>query len=365
MIPAPQSTSSGSERREMVMTEKKPVTYGVKINATEAMTRAIEVAKKGPEYGPNPRVGCVIVDAQGTFIGEGYHRGAGTTHAEVAAIADAAKQGKPTAGATAYMTLEPCRHVGRTGPCVDALTEAGITRVVYAVADPGTISGGGSDVLKKRGVEVVLQPNPAADQLIEHFLHAHAKERPFVILKFAATLDGRTAAVDGTSFWITSDEAREYAHRERGLADALVVGTGTIMADDPMLSARPGGKEHGHQPLRVAVGLRDTAGKKIWRDENAMQVWSHDPRVVLKELHQREIRTAIVEGGATLNSAFLRAGLVDEVHAYIAPALLGAGRGVVNGLGIQTIDDALRLTDVTTTALGTDILFVGRPIRKG
>jgi diaminohydroxyphosphoribosylaminopyrimidine deaminase/5-amino-6-(5-phosphoribosylamino)uracil reductase len=347
------------------MDEKKDSKARSRLTPAEAMARAIEVAKKGPEYGPNPRVGCVIVDKLGQVIGEGYHRGAGTTHAEVAAIADAAKRGSQTAGATAYMTLEPCRHVGRTGPCVDALTEAGITRVVYAVPDPGTISGGGAEVLKKRGVEVILEPSQAAEDIIGPFLHAHRKMRPFVILKFATTLDGRTAAVDGTSLWITSDEAREHSHRGRGRADAIVVGTGTIMADDPMLSARPGGKESGHQPLRVAVGLRDTAGKNIWRDENALQVWTHDPRIVLRELHEREVRSAIIEGGATLNSAFIRAGLVDEVHAYVAPALLGAGRGVVNGLGIQTIGDALRLTDVTTIRLGDDTLVIGRPNRQG
>jgi len=330
-----------------------------------AMSRAIDIAKKGPEHGPNPRVGCVILDAKGTVIGEGFHRGAGTTHAEVAAIADAAKRGRPTEGAAAYMTLEPCRHVGRTGPCVDALTEAGITRVVYAVPDPGTISGGGADVLKERGVDVVYERSEAAEALNAHFLHALTKGRPFVILKFAGTLDGRMAAADGTSFWITGDEAREHAHRERASADAILVGTGTIIADDPALSARPGGKEQGHQPLRVAMGVRETTGKKIWRDDNAMQVWTHDPRIVLKELQEREVRTLIVEGGATVNSAFLRAGLVDEVHAYIAPVLLGAGRGVVTGLGIHSIDDALRLADVTTTPLGPDTLVTGRPLRRG
>ena len=347
------------------MAEKKAAEADSVLTPAQAMARAIEVARKGPEHGPNPRVGCVILDPSGRVLGEGYHRGAGTTHAEVAAIADAAKRGGTTQGATAYMTLEPCRHVGRTGPCVDALTEAGITKVVYAVEDPGTISGGGAGVLKERGVKVELAPSKDAEELIEHFLHAHRKERPFVILKFATTLDGRTAAVDGSSIWITSDQAREHSHHERGRADAIIVGTGTIMADDPMLSARPGGQESGHQPLRVVVGLRDTAGKNVWRDSNAMQVWSHDPRIVLRELQDREIRTAIVEGGATVSSAFLRAGLVDEVQAYVAPALLGAGRGVVNGLGIHAIDDALRLQDVKVTQLGVDTLITGRPIRKG
>ncbi len=347
------------------MASKDGAKGGSTLTPEGAMARAIELAKGGPEHGPNPRVGCIILDATGAVVGEGFHRGAGTTHAEVAAIADAAKRGRPTEGATAYMTLEPCRHVGRTGPCVDALTEAGITRVVYAVPDPGTISGGGADVLKKRGVDVVYEPSPVAEELIGHFLHAHRKGRPYVILKFAGTLDGRTAAADGSSFWITGEEAREHAHRDRGRADAILVGTGTIITDDPALSARPGGKEQGHQPLRVAMGVRDTVGKKIWRDENAVQVWTHDPRIVLRELQAREVRTLIVEGGATVNSAFLRAGLVDEVRAYVAPVLLGAGRGVVTGLGIHSIDDALRLSDVTTTPLGADTLIVGRPQRRG
>ncbi len=347
------------------MAERKASAAESRLTPAEAMTRAVKVAKRGPEYGPNPRVGCVLLDKSGQVIGEGYHRGAGTTHAEVAAIADAAKRGRQTADATAYTTLEPCRHVGRTGPCVEALTEAGITRVVYAVPDPGTISGGGAAVLKKRGVEVVLEPSQAAEDMIGPFLHAHRKQRPFVILKLAATLDGRTAAVDGTSQWITSEEARDHSHHERGRVDAIVVGTGTIMADDPMLSARHGGKERGHQPLRVAVGLRDTAGKNIWRDDNVLQVRTHDPHLVLRDLNEREVRSVIIEGGATLSSAFIRAGLVDEVHAYMAPALLGSGRGVVDDLGIHTIGDALRLTDVKTMRLGDDVLVIGRPNRKG
>ncbi len=263
------------------------------------------------------------------------------------------------------MTLEPCRHVGRTGPCVDALVEAGIARVVYAVSDPGEASGGGADVLASRGVDVSHEPSDEAERLNEHFLHALTEGRPFVILKTAVTLDGRIAAADGSSFWITGEEAREHAHRERAKADAILVGTGTLIADDPTLSARPGGAEQGHQPLRVAMGKRDTTGKQFWRDDNAIQVWTHDPSVVLKELQDREIRTVIVEGGATVNSAFLRNGLVDEVHAYVAPVLLGDGRGVVAGLGIHSMDDALRLADVRTLSLGADTLIVGRPQRRG
>jgi diaminohydroxyphosphoribosylaminopyrimidine deaminase/5-amino-6-(5-phosphoribosylamino)uracil reductase len=329
------------------------------------MDRAVAISLNGPEYGPNPRVGCVILDARGTLIGEGFHRGAGSAHAEVEAIADAARRGNPTGGASVFVTLEPCRHVGRTGPCVDALTGAGVARVVYAVPDPGETSGGGAEALRTRGIEAILEPTPEAEEVNERFLHAVATGRPYVILKFACTLDGRTAAADGTSFWITGEEARDHAHRERGRVGAIIVGTGTVVTDDPELSARPGGIEGGHQPLRVVMGTRETSGRKIWRDDNAMQCWTHDPGVVLEALQEREVRSVIVEGGATVSSAFLRSGLVDEVHAYLAPVLLGAGRGVVTGLGIRSIGEALRLNDVRTVSLGPDTLVTGRLQPKG
>jgi len=339
--------------------------HGATLTPEAAMVRAVELSLGGPEYGPNPRVGCVILDARGVVVGEGFHRGAGTAHAEVEAIADAGARGNSTKGATAYVTLEPCRHVGRTGPCVDALAEAGVARVVYAVADPGEASGGGAEVLKARGIDAILEPTPAARKVNERFLQALAAGRPYVILKFACTLDGRTSAADGTSFWITGEEARDHAHLERGRVGAIVVGTGTVVTDDPVLSARPGGIEQGHQPLRVVMGTRETSGKRIWRDDNAMQVWTHDPRVVLEALQEREVRSVIVEGGATVSSAFLRSGLVDEVHAYLAPVLLGAGRGVVSGLGIRTIGEALRLEEVRTVALGPDTLVTGRLQPRG
>ncbi len=173
------------------------------------------------------------------------------------------------------------------------------------------------------------------------------------------------AAADGSSIWITGEEAREHVHGVRAGADAIVVGTGTVLADDPLLSARPGGAELGHHPLRVVMGTRDTAGKRVWRDENALQCATHDPAVVLSQLQERQVRTAIVEGGPTVSAAFLRAGLVDEVNAYIAPVLLGAGPHAVTDLGIQAIDEALRLTDVRTVSLGADTLVIGRPDRRG
>lgn len=321
-----------------------------------AMDRAVELALHGPPHGPNPRVGCVLLSADGAVLGEGWHHGAGTPHAEPTAILDAQEAGHDLADATAVVTLEPCSHTGRTPPCVDALTEAGITHVVYAVADPGKPSSGGAQVLESRGIHAVLEPHAGATDLTRRWHRAMTLGRPYVIAKWASTLDGRMAAADGTAFWITGAEAREHAHRVRAHVDAIAVGTGTVMADNPQLSARPTGVDSPHQPLRVVIGTSPTADAHVWRDANAIAIDSHDPATVLALLHEREVRTLVVEGGPTVLAAFFRAGLVDEVNAYIAPALLGSGPTVVEGLGIATMAQALRGMDVTHTPLGADIL---------
>jgi len=320
------------------------------------MDRATQLAALGPAHGPNPRVGCVIIGADGTVIAEGFHEGAGTAHAEAAALAAAADKGVSVAGATAYVTLEPCNHTGRTGPCATALAGAGIARVVYAVPDPNPTAAGGAGYLTEHGVTVLLAPHDGARELNRKWLVAMARQRPYVIAKWAATLDGRTAAADGTSFWITGEAAREHVHVIRTEVDAIVVGTGTVTADDPELSARPTGVAEPHQPLRIVVGERDTSGAKVWRDANAVQVASRNPSAWLDEAWLHECRVVLVEGGATVTSAFLREGLVDEVHAYIAPVLLGDGPSAVAGLGIRTMADALRGSDVTVTRLGADTL---------
>lgn len=307
----------------------------------------------------------MVLDRLGQVIGEGFHRGAGSGHAEVEALADARSRGEGVVGATAIVTMEPCRHTGRTGPCVDALTEAGVARVVYAVRDPGPESGGGGEVLRLRGIEAIHEPSPKADNLVRWFVHSIKQGRPYVICKVGVTLDGRTAAADGTSRWVTGEKAREQAHRVRSQADAIIVGTGTVLVDDPALTARPGGRKARHQPLKVVVGNRDTAGKRAWEGGNAVQIKTHDPAVVLAELNDREVRMAILEGGAVLTTAFLREGLVDEVHAYVAPAFLGSGPTAVGDLGIGTIGEALRLEDVSTSRLGDDVFVKGRPSRKG
>ncbi len=328
------------------------------------MARAVELASRGPEHGPNPRVGCVLIGANGHVAGEGFHLGAGTPHAEVAAIEDARARGMELAGATAYVTLEPCTHTGRTGPCVDALSAAGVAAVRYAVDDPNPDAAGGGEVLRSRGVDAQYAPSVAAHELNRRWLLAVARRRPYVIAKWAATLDGRTAASDGSSFWITGEAAREHAHAVRAGVDAIVVGTGTVAMDDPWLSARPGGREDGHQPLRVVVGNRSTPGARVWRDDNAIELRTHDVGVVLAALHERECRVVLIEGGSVVTTAFLHADVVDEIHAYVAPMVLGAGTSAVGDLGIRTMADALRGQNLATTSLGEDVLIVAR-LEKG
>ncbi|WP_454048549.1 bifunctional diaminohydroxyphosphoribosylaminopyrimidine deaminase/5-amino-6-(5-phosphoribosylamino)uracil reductase RibD [Cellulomonas sp. Marseille-Q8402] len=328
----------------------------------DAMVRALDLAARGPAHGPNPRVGCVLLAPDGTVAGEGWHRGAGTPHAEVAALADARDRGQGVRGATAVVTLEPCDHTGRTGPCSVALLEAGVARVVVAVPDPNPVAGGGAARLRAAGVDVEVGLEEAAGRtLLRPWLTAVGRGRPFVVLKTAASLDGRVAAADGSSRWITSPESRAHAHALRGEVDALVVGTGTALADDPALTARtPDGAAAAHQPLRVVVGERDlpAGGRLAGPGGEVLHLRTRDPHAVLAALHAREARRVLVEGGPTLAAAFLRAGVVDEVHAYVAPVLLGAGRAAVADLGIGTLGDALRLRTREVRQLGPDVLVV-------
>jgi diaminohydroxyphosphoribosylaminopyrimidine deaminase/5-amino-6-(5-phosphoribosylamino)uracil reductase len=330
------------------------------------MDRALELARRGPVHGPNPRVGCVLLTPAGDVLAEGWHDGAGTPHAEAAAVAAARARGLDTRGATAVVTLEPCNHTGRTPPCADLLMAAGVARVVHAVDDPNPVAAGGAAVLRAAGVDVVggVQVGEG-EALLRVWLHAMRTGRPFVTVKTATSLDGRVAAADGSSRWITSAAAREHAHRFRADVDAIAVGTGTVLADDPTLTARPtvGGAEH--QPLRVVVGHRDLPVGARLRGPGGdlIQVRSHDPAEVLAVLSEHEVRHVLVEGGPVLASAFLRAGLVDEVHAYVAPVLLGAGPAAVVDLGVRTVADAVRLSTVSVHQVGPDVLVVAVPVR--
>lgn len=328
----------------------------------EAMRRAIQIAGAVtiPD-GPNPRVGCVLLDAQGRTLAEGVHYGAGTPHAEVDALNQA---GEAARGATAIVTLEPCDHVGRTGPCSEALIQAGVSRVVFAQADPHAIAAGGAERLRAAGIEVqagLLAQEAAA--LNEAWTHAVTTGRPFVTWKVGATLDGRVAAADGTSRWITGESARAEVHLWRQRCDAIAVGTGTVVVDDPQLTARDAsGGLAAHQPLRVVVGLSDLPPGARVVDGSAptLHLRTRDPLEVLAALAEREIRHLLLEGGPRLAAAFLAAGAIDEVVWYVAPVLLGAGSPALADLGVTTLGDGLRLRDVRVEQVGEDARISGR-----
>lgn len=327
-----------------------------------AMDRALELARRGPDRDDNPRVGCVLLGPDGQVIAEGWHRGAGTPHAEAAALAAARDAGADTEGATAVVTLEPCHHTGRTPPCSRALIEAGVARVVIGMRDPHLAASGGAAYLRAQGVEVVEGVRAeAAEDLVRIWATRVRHGRPFVTLKLAASLDGRVAAADGSSRWITSADARAHAHSLRARVDAIAVGTGTVLRDDPALTARtPDGALAPHQPVRVVVGYRDVPATSRLRTAGGplVQVRSHDVTDVLETLTRAGVRHLLVEGGPTLASAFLRAGAVDEVHAYLAPVLLGSGPTAVQDLGTTSIEQALRLTPREVRHLGPDVLVI-------
>lgn len=328
-----------------------------------AMRRAIALGMNGPERGANPRVGCVILAPDGSTIAEGWHHGAGTPHAEVDAL------GKLDAGAahgaTAIVTLEPCNHTGRTGPCSEALIAAGVARVVFGLADPTERAAGGAERLRAAGVDVsggVLEDEAAS--LLGDWLPAARLGRPIVTLKWAASLDGRAAAADGTSQWITGPQSRADVHRRRADSDAIAVGTGTMIADDPALSARDDdGSLKARQPIPVVFGRTTTP-----RDA-ALRRGPHEPLFYdgtdledhLRELHSIGIRSLLVEGGPRLASAFLAAGLVDRVLVYTAPAVIGGPNTAIRTIGVGTIGEAVRLRFTDVERLGDDVLLIAVP----
>jgi diaminohydroxyphosphoribosylaminopyrimidine deaminase / 5-amino-6-(5-phosphoribosylamino)uracil reductase len=323
-----------------------------------AMRRALELAATpGVPLGPNPRVGCVLLAPDGTEVAEGFHRGAGTPHAEAAALAEA---GDAARGATAVVTLEPCNHTGRTGPCSQALIDAGVARVVFAQPDPNAVAAGGAQALRSAGVAVDMGLLEREARLLNRaWTFALEHGRPFVTWKFATTLDGRSAAADGTSRWVSSRPARVDTHRLRAECDVMLIGSNTVAVDDPELTVRDEYDEPlRHQPLRAVMGLRDLpAEKRVFNDRaETVQLRTHDPRKALVELRELDRQHVFLEGGPTLAAAFLDAGLIDEVVVYVAPMLLGAGQSAVGDLGITTIADALHLqmTDVTTIGTGAD-----------
>ncbi|MBC7724009.1 MAG: bifunctional diaminohydroxyphosphoribosylaminopyrimidine deaminase/5-amino-6-(5-phosphoribosylamino)uracil reductase RibD [Burkholderiaceae bacterium] len=322
------------------------------------MLRAVSLAERGPATGVNPRVGCVILSPDGEVLAEGWHRGAGTPHAEVDALSHVAD----ARGTTAVVTLEPCDHTGRTGPCSAALIAAGVVRVVYAIDDP---VHGGTARLRAAGIQV--EPGVRADvawPLVRVWHTATRLGRPFVTLKWASTLDGRAAAADGTSQWITGTAARAHVHEVRALCGAILVGTGTVLADDPSLTARgDGGELLPHQPLPVVVGERPVPAGARLRSHPAglVETGTRDLDTVLSTLFARGIRHVLIEGGPTLASAAIAAGLVDEYLLYLAPALLGGGGVAIGDIGIGTVGDARRLRFDSVDLLGGDLLVTASP----
>ena len=338
---------------------------------SEALSRAVAAAEKGPLAGGNPRVGCALIESlngDSRIVAVGYHRGAGTAHAEVDALQQrAVTPVTASARLTAVVTLEPCNHTGQTGPCAQALIEAGVDTVVYAVADPNETAAGGANFLRQHGVQTMtaaasgIAPEVVApaQALTQQWRLAVSRQRPWTIAKIAQTLDGYVAAADGTSQWITGAQAREHAHTVRHTVDAILVGTGTVIADDPALSARA--VVDGWQPRPVVIGYRDISpAAQLAQNPQMMQMKTHDLNHVLAARFQAGDRRILVEGGPTLVAAALRQRLVDELHVYVAPILLGGGRRALDDIGVDTLTEALAASDdaVCRVPLGRDELTV-------
>ncbi|OBB16964.1 riboflavin biosynthesis protein RibD [Mycolicibacterium setense] len=326
------------------------------MTSAAVMRLAIEQAEevKGTTY-PNPPVGAVILDRDGQVAGVGGTQPAGGPHAEVVALQAA---GERAAGGTAVVTLEPCNHHGRTPPCVDALLAAGISTVVYAVSDPNPVAAGGAQRLTDGGVAVSagLLADEVEQGPLREWLHKQRTGLPHVTWKFATSVDGRSAAADGSSQWITSEAARADVHRKRAAADAIVVGTGTVFVDDPTLTARRAdGSLTSHQPLRVVVGMREVSpdAKVLNEDSHTMLIRTHDPFEVMRSLGDRT--DVFLEGGPTLAGAFLRAGVVNRILAYVAPILLGGPITAVDDIGVPSIVHAQRWRFDGINAIGPDV----------
>ena len=331
----------------------------------QAMRTAIAAASTVARALPNPRVGCVLLSADGEQLAVGHHRGAGTPHAEVDALQQA---GDAARGATAVVTLEPCAHTGRTGPCVDALVAAGVARVVVGQRDPNPVAAGGAERLRDAGVDVetgVLADDAAALNL--EWTFAVTEGRPFVTWKYAATMDGLSAAPDGSSKWITSAEARRDVQRFRAGADAIMAGTGAVLADDPRLTVRDADDlplPYAQQPLRVVVGETHIPSyyRVFDRVAPTLLVQTREPEEVLAKMTENGVHHVWLEGGPRLAGGFWNAGLIDRVIGYIAPAMLGSGRAALEGEAATLAD--LRPIDLHDVArVGPDIRVIGTPGR--
>lgn len=371
------------------------------MNDLDFMHRALALAERGRgQVEPNPMVGCVLVSQEGEILGEGWHEKYGSNHAEVNALLDAEKRGNSVVGATAYVTLEPCSHYGKTPPCALALVKARVARVVAAMSDPfPEVSGKGFKILEDAAISVsVGVGEEEARRLNAPYLKLVTAGRPWVTAKWAMTLDGKIATRIGSSRWITSGEARDFVHETRARMDAVLVGAGTVLADDPMLNARPKSGKVLRQPLRVvadarletpltsklvqtarefpvllAVGSKvpaekiqpfETAGCEIFRftrSERAGQMAE-----LLDELGRRRLTNLLVEGGSSVFGALLDLQEIDEVQAFIAPKLCGGRDAVtpIGGHGIERMEKAFQLETPQFIQLGPDVLLTGRVVKQ-
>ena len=303
---------------------------------------------------PNPNVSAAIYDTDGALIAEGAHnRTLSPDHAEVVAIK---KAGEAARGATIVVSLEPCNHTGTTGPCVEAIIEAGIAKVIYAVEDPNPVAAGGAQRLKSAGVVVEHVASPELEAVQGAWLHRIATGRPYFIWKVATTLDGRIAASDGTSQWITSPESRHDVQVLRAQSDAILIGTGTALADNPTLRPRIEGATN---PIRIVMGGRDLPADFNLNDGKSQTIFvkSHSIAELLKALDYIPVNQVLVEAGPGLGSALMAAGIIDEVLLYQAPVVLGAGKSWLEDIGITTIADARHLSLISTEKIGPDMKF--------
>jgi len=324
------------------------------------MQRAIALSEKGlGRTAPNPIVGAVIIATDGTVIAEGFHdRQKSSDHAEVVALKIA---GDKARGATMVVTLEPCNHTGTTPPCTQVIIDAGISTVVYAVTDPNPQAAGGASALKAAGIEVVTGVGvDEAAYSNRAWLTKIIKGRPFITWKVAATLDGKVAALDGTSKWITNEASRADVQKVRRTVDAIMVGTQTVIADDPHLIPRDG--LVGANPLRIVCGTQELPkGAQVLDSAAPTQVIaSKDLEVVAAELLTTGVNHILLESGPTLASAMLHACMLDELMIYQGPSLLGAGKNFVADLGALTLDHAMKMPRVSTETFGDDVKSVYR-----
>lgn len=354
------------------------------------MSRALSLASNGlRQTSPNPMVGCVIVK-EGRIIGEGWHKKYGNPHAEIEALNDAKSRGEDVRGSTVYVTLEPCSHYGKTPPCANRLVSEGVSEVIVAMRDPNPkVDGKGIAILREAGIKVTELPEfeEAAKFLNRGFVFVHKYGRPFVSLKAATSLDGRMNLANGSSKWITGIEARTESHRMRAENDAVLVGVGTVLSDDPELTVR---HVEGINPMRVVLDskLRTPASAKvIGNDGKCIIITSEsadrqkakaleeagatiaevsscgghvDIESALKHLAGIGVLTLMVEGGAEILSAFLREGAADFVRLFIAPRIFGEGKGINLGMNFADVSEAFRLKDTKTRILGEDIMIEGR-----